>query len=80
MRDWGKTPSMRVMEQFIREIEDYTAAADMTPQKFLRDVINAKWGQWQKWKDREASPTLKVVDRLRAYMAAHPAVPKEDAA
>lgn len=73
------------MEQLILEIEEYCSAKQIAPQKLLRDTINATWGLWQKWKDSEASPTMKVADRIRAYMAANPpAVPStptaEDAA
>jgi hypothetical protein len=61
------------MEQLILEIEVYCSARQIAPQKLLRDTINATWGLWQKWKDGEASPTMKVADRIRAHMAAHPA-------
>jgi hypothetical protein len=43
------------------------------PQRLLRDAINAGHGQWAAWTSGRSSPTMKVVDRLRAYMAAHPA-------
>ncbi|RAP39463.1 hypothetical protein BYZ73_20410 [Rhodovulum viride] len=61
------------MEQFIAEIEAYAAACSKTPQKVLRDAIGANWGQWDSWKSGDGSPTMKVVDRLRDYMLAHPA-------
>lgn len=57
------------MEQLILDIETYCAARGIKPQRLLREVINAKWGQWQDWKDGKASPTMRVVDRLRAYIA-----------
>ncbi|MFE3839604.1 hypothetical protein [Pseudogemmobacter sonorensis] len=57
------------MEQLISEVEAYCAAEGISPQKLLRDALNAKWGQWQDWKDGKSSPTMKVADRLRAYMA-----------
>lgn len=56
------------MEQLISDIEAYCERSGISPQKLLRDVINAQWGQWQKWKDGEASPTMKVADRLREYI------------
>ncbi|MDN5567691.1 MAG: hypothetical protein L0G27_02885 [Paracoccus sp. (in: a-proteobacteria)] len=69
------------MEQFTADIEAYADACGITPQALLRSVINAQWGQWQKWKDGKASPTLRIVDRVYAHMAANP-VPQtcEDAA
>ena len=60
------------MEKLIAEIEAYSAAAGIKPQRLLRDAINAGHGQWADWRARKSSPTMKVVDRLRAYMAAHP--------
>lgn len=60
------------MEQLILDIEAFCAARQMAPQKLLREAINATWGLWQKWKDGEASPTMKVADRIRDYMAANP--------
>lgn len=59
---------MRGMEQLISDIEAYCVREGVSPQKLLRDAINAQWGQWQKWKDGEASPTMKVADRIREYM------------
>jgi hypothetical protein len=57
------------MKQLISEIELFCTARDISPQKFLRDVINARWGQWQDWKDGKASPTLATADRIRDYIA-----------
>ncbi|ULB10715.1 hypothetical protein ORIO_12455 [Cereibacter azotoformans] len=57
------------MEQLISDIEAHCAVRGISPQKLLREAINAKWGQWQDWKDGKSSPTMKVADRLRAHMA-----------
>lgn len=57
------------MEKLISDIEGYCAERGISPQRFLRAVINAKWGQWQDWKNGKSSPTMKVADRLRAHMA-----------
>lgn len=65
---------MPAMEQLISDIEAYCARAGISPQKLLRDAINAQWGQWQKWKDGEASPTMKVADRIREHMKKNSAV------
>ena len=56
------------MEQLISDIEAYCARSGVSPQKLLREAINAQWGQWQKWKDGESSPTMKVADRIRKYI------------
>lgn len=58
------------MEQLISDIEAYCAKRGISPQKLLRAAINAKWSQWQSWKDGDSSPTMKVADRLREFMAA----------
>lgn len=72
------------MEQLIIEIEEFCAASQIAPEKLLRVSVGATWGLWQKWKNGEASPTMKVADRVRAYMAANPPkqepTPNEDAA
>ena len=61
------------MDQFITEVESYCAALGIRPQQLLRNVLNAKWSQWDAWVARSATPTMASVDRLRAHMAAHPA-------
>lgn len=63
------------MEQLISDIEAHCTARGISPQKLLREAINAKWGQWQDWKDGKSSPTMKVADRLRVYMAGGAGIP-----
>ena len=60
------------MEQLIADVETYAARAGVPPQKVLRDAIEAGWGQWDRWKSGRSSPTMRVADRLRAWMAANP--------
>ncbi|WP_439561127.1 hypothetical protein [Roseinatronobacter sp.] len=60
------------MEKFISEIEAYTRALGITPQKLLRDALRASWGQWNDWKAGKSSPTMRNADRLREYMAENP--------
>lgn len=60
------------MEKLISEIEAYCDVADIKPQRLLRDAVGMGWGKWPAWKSGQSSPTMAVVDRLRAYMAAHP--------
>lgn len=60
------------MEQFISDIEAYCSAAGILPQQLLKEVVGANWGTWQRWKDGKSSPTMKLVDRIRAYMSENP--------
>jgi hypothetical protein len=71
---------MLAMEQFITEIEFYTDALGIKPQRLLRDVLNSPWGQWDDWKSGKSSPTLRNVDRLRDHIAANPPVADESPA
>jgi hypothetical protein len=61
---------MPFMEKLIADIESFAAEFGITPQKLLRDAINAEWGRWQKWKAGEASPTMLNADKIYAHMAA----------
>lgn len=71
---------MRLMEQFLREIQEFSDLTGRSPQSILRASIDASWGQWQKWKDGDSSPTMIVADRVRAYMAEHSPANAEGAA
>lgn len=75
------------MEKLVSDIEAFASEFGVTPQKMLRDAINAEWGRWQRWKAGEASPTVAVADRIYSFMAERRATsrvskpaPKEDAA
>jgi hypothetical protein len=61
------------MDELICEVEAFAARTGGTPQKVLRDAIAAGGGQWASWKRGDSSPTMKVVDRLRTFMADLPA-------
>lgn len=63
---------MPCMEQLIADIEAYCDAAGIKPQRLLRDAADMGWGKWSDWKARKTYPTMKVVDRVRTYMADHP--------
>ncbi|WP_226782731.1 hypothetical protein [Oceaniglobus trochenteri] len=66
------------MEQLIDEIEGYAAAVNRSPEVILRAAISASWSQWGKWKAGTSSPTMRVVDRIRAYMAENPAPAEQE--
>lgn len=61
-------PFICSMEEFIRNIETFAAEHGITPQKLLRDAMNAEWGRWALWKAGDASPTMITADKVRAYM------------
>ena len=74
-------PILPDMERFISDVETYALACGISPQSLLRKTVNAQWGQWQKWKDGDASPTMRIVDQIYAHMAENPAPEtSEDAA
>ena len=81
--EWVNKPIMAAMEQFIREIEAYTQAAQRKPQAVLRAAVGASWKTWDAWLARRSSPTMAVADRIRDYMRANPpqrAASEQDAA
>lgn len=57
------------MDKLISDIEAFCAEFGLTPQKLLREAINAEWGRWPRWKSGEASPTVAVADKIYAFMA-----------
>ena len=61
------------MEQIIREIEAYSKALGVPPERVLRRAIGASWGQWEAWVSGTASCTVRTLERLRRYMAENPA-------
>ena len=72
------------MEQLIKEIETYAAAAGLPLLLVLQKAGGLGGLVGSKWVAGTASCTLPMADRLRAYMAvnppAAPAPPQEDAA
>jgi len=66
------------MEKLIAEVAAHAAACGMTPQRVLRAAIGASWGQWDSWRAGQSSPTMRVADRLRRYMAENPPVTTAD--
>lgn len=60
---------MLVMEQLVVDIEAFAAEFGITPQKVLRDAVNAEWDRWAKWKAGTASATLATVGRIHVHMA-----------
>lgn len=60
------------MEQFLAEVRAYAAANGVSPEKVLREALNSEWSRWGRWADGKASPQVKTIERVRAYMADNP--------
>ena len=69
----GKFAQNVFMEQFIADVEAYTAAVGTTPPRFLRSLLNAEWGRWDSWKAGKAFPTARTMDRVRKHISENPA-------
>ncbi len=80
MPAWEFIPILGAMDELIDEVLAYCAVTGDKPQRVLRIAIGASWNQWDRWLDGKSSPTLAVVDRLRRWMADHPAQDSENAA
>lgn len=63
---------MPAMERFITDIDAYCAASGIEPPALLKAVVGATWRTWDRWQTGASSPTMRTVDRLRAYMVANP--------
>ncbi len=71
------------MEQFLTEVREYAALKGILPSTVLQKGAELSGTTWDKWVAGSAVPTMKTVDRLRAFMAANapaPETPNEDAA
>lgn len=70
------------MEQFLAEVRTYAEARGLMPTTVIQRAAGASGNAWGRWEAGETAPTLKTVDKVRAYMAANPpkASEAEDAA
>ena len=64
--------TVRMLKQLISDIEAYSRATGRKPQMILRAAVGAGWGTWDAWLADSSSPTMKIGDRIRAYMLANP--------
>lgn len=62
------------MEQFITEIKQFADRHGISPAIVIRRSVDATRAQWESWEAGRSSPTLRVADKIRAWMA------KQDAA
>ncbi|WP_229678548.1 XRE family transcriptional regulator [Neptunicoccus cionae] len=82
MTDLGIKTYLLDMEEFIREIEAYANAVGKRPGTVVQDAKCGGGRTWARWKLGDSSPTLAIVDRIRAYMSVNQpnSSQKEDAA
>ncbi|WP_242685187.1 MULTISPECIES: XRE family transcriptional regulator [Haematobacter] len=62
------------------EIRLYAAARGILPSTVLQNAANLGGTTWSKWEAGTASCTMKVAEKVRAYMAANPPEEKTEAA
>lgn len=55
----------------MREIEQFAARAGVAPSTVLQWAApgSVSGATWARWKEGTASPTMRLVDRIRGYMA-----------
>lgn len=70
------------MEQFIDEVRDYARRVGIKPGTVVQRANGGNGTSWAAWEAGSSSPTLRIVDRVRKYIADNPpsTEPKEDAA
>ncbi|WP_233141341.1 XRE family transcriptional regulator [Haematobacter missouriensis] len=61
------------------EIRSYAEARGILPSTVLQNAAKLGGTTWSKWEAGTASCTMKVAEKVRAYMAANPP-PKTEAA
>lgn len=57
------------MDQLIDEVRSFASAAGVSPATVVQRAGCGNGSTWAKWISGVGSPTLRIVDRLRAYMA-----------
>ncbi|MCD9148498.1 helix-turn-helix domain-containing protein [Pseudophaeobacter flagellatus] len=55
------------------DVRAYAAQFGITPSTVIQKAGVGGGGTWAKWESGDGSPTLRTVDRLRAYIAKNPA-------
>lgn len=60
------------MEQFITEVRTYATLVGVMPTTVIQRAGVGGGGTWRLWEDGRSSPTLRTVERVRAYMAENP--------
>lgn len=60
------------MEQFLSDVAKYAESVGLAPGTVVQNATNASGSIWATWQRREAYPTVRTMDRVRAYMADNP--------
>ena len=66
---------LRVMEDFMTQVRDYAIRCGVKPATVVYWAGFAG-NAWTRWEGGESSPTLRTLDKVRAYIAENP--PPED--
>ena len=69
---------MNLADEFRAEVDDYLNATGLTPTAFGRNSVNDPGFVFGLRKGR--SPSARVIDKVRAFMAANPPASGEEAA
>lgn len=63
---------MDAMEQFLTDVAAYAESVGLAPGTVVQNATNASGSIWKTWLRRDAYPTVRTMDRVRAYMVANP--------
>lgn len=66
------------MDKFLEEVRAYAAQCNVQPTTIIQRVGVGGGATWRRWESGAGSPTMRVVDRVRRYIAENPAA--EDSA
>lgn len=68
------------MDELIEKVNAFAVAVNRTPNAVIRAAVGAKHSAWDDWVAGKASPTMRTVDRVYAYMAENdPGQPSDEA-
>lgn len=68
----GQKSYSKGMEQFLKEVRDYAAAIGVQPSTVVQRAAGMGGAKWSRWVAGDSSPTLRTVDKVRAYIAENP--------
>jgi len=60
------------MDEFLTEVATYAEKVGLAPGTVVQNATNASGAIWRIWQRREAYPTVKTMDRVRAHMVRNP--------
>ncbi|WP_334061706.1 helix-turn-helix transcriptional regulator [Limimaricola cinnabarinus] len=62
------------MEQFMNDVRLYAEQMGVHPSTVVQRAAKVSGGAWARWEAGDASPTLRVADKIRQYMRDNPPV------